>query len=267
LLVILRRLAAALALTAGGTWCAAQPGADPSTVVAQVESAYQRLEYAEAEALARQALANFSVFTPDQIVRLRTTLGLIYFARNETTEAAEQFRFALSVNPNLALDPLLVSPTTIAFFETTKEAFLRERQTGHAGEAVTRFIVVNDARPGATWRSLVLPGWGQRHRGARTKGWLLTGAAVATLGGGLGAHVERQRARRAYLEEQDPALIEDRYQTYRTWHNVRGGLFLGAAAVWAYAAVDALVVRGAVPEGAPVEVTPGGAGLQLRWRF
>jgi hypothetical protein len=256
-------LAVLLMLSAPGQPMA-QPGPDPSSAVAAVEASYEALDYSQAEALARQALSRPQAFTGAQLVRLHTTLALLLYARNDALGSAEQFRAALSLDPNLTLDPVLVSPVTLAFFEETRSAFVRERAGSSSPQPVIRYVVVRDSRPGAALRSLVLPGWGQRVRGERARGWALTAAWTATLGAGVAAHVQRQRAREAYLEETDPALVDDRYATYNNWHRVRGGLLLGAGAVWAASVIDVLA-RGAptAPDAGRVALSPAGAGLRL----
>lgn len=259
-----RHLAAVLLLV--GLWypaAAAQPAADAERAVAAVEAAYEALDYAQAEALARQALARPAAFTPRQLVRLHTTLALLLFTRNDALAAGEQFRAALSLDPNLTLDPVLVSPVTLAFFDDTKAAFLRERTGADRPGPTVHYVVVRDSRPDAALRSVVLPGWGQRHRGATARGWVLTGTWAALLGGGVAAHLERGRQRDAYLGETDPDLVEARYRTYNAWHKTRGALLAGAGAVWAVAVIDALA-SGAPEAPARLAVGPGGAGLRLR---
>ncbi len=253
-----------LVLVATAVPCFAQPGPDAAGAVSGVETAYEALEYAQAEALARQALARPEAFTGAQLVRLHTALGLILYARNDALGAAEQFRAALSLEPGLTLDPVLVSPVTLAFFEETKSTFLRERAGDARPAPATRYVVVRDTRPGAALRSLALPGWGQRSRGERTKGWLITAGWATAVGAGIAAHVQRDRARTAYLEETDPERVEDRYRTYNNWHRLRGGLFVAAGAVWAASVVDALA-RGApqAPAQSRLSLTPAGAGLRL----
>lgn len=265
-----RGLRALLLLSVFGSSAAlAQPGADPGSVVEQVEAAYENLEYDEAEAQARRALARFEVFTPDQLVRLHTTLGLILYARRDELEASEQFRAALSLDPELTLDPLLVSPVTLAFFEDTRATLLRENDTAAQEPIPTiRYIRLEDPRPAATWRSAVLPGWGQRYKGEATKGWILTGLATATTAGTLAAHLQYEQAHDAYLAETDPDRIRERDDTQNRWYNARGGLALGMAAVWLYAAADAVLTGGpedAEPSALQLRPTPGGARLVLRF--
>lgn len=242
----------------------AQPGADPAVQVERVESAYENLAYDDAEALARTALSRFEAFSPDQLLRLHTTLALVLYAKGEELEAADQFRAALALNPDLRLDPLLVSPVTLAFFDESKAVFIRQRDAQNNPEQAIRYIQVRDNRPAATWRSVAMPGWGQRYKGENTKGWLLTGAWAATLGGAVAAHFQRQDARDAYLAETDPALVLEKYDTYNTWHRARGGLLIGVAAIWTYAAADALATGG--PQSS-LQISPTPSGVSIGWRF
>jgi hypothetical protein len=248
------------------TVAAAQPAPDRAALLSQVDAAYAALDYGGAEALARRALAAPEGFTPDQLVRLHTTLGLLLFTRNEPLEAAEQFRAALSLDRSLSLDPVLVSPVTLAFFEETKATFLRERAVPTPAGAAPVYVLVADPRPAAARRSLVLPGWGQRHLGSRVEGWAMTALWAATLGGGGASHRERARAREAYLAAPDSASATARYRTYNAWHKARGGLLLGAGVVWGWSLVDVLLSRRPPAPTAPTRlaVGPAGAGLRLR---
>jgi tetratricopeptide (TPR) repeat protein len=242
----------------------AQSGTDPVGLLGAMRDAYERLDYGTAERHAREALEAHDALSADQLVEAHTTLGLILYARNEPLEAREQFEAALSLDPALTLDPLLVSPKTLAFFEEVRARFEGEEDAER--EPVIRYVRVYDPRPAATTRSLVLPGWGQLYKGERSKGWALIGLWGTTAAGALTAHVLRSQARSDYLEATDPAEIAERYDTFNTWHHTRNALVLGAAAVWGYAALDALVVGG--PERRAVRLAPGpGAGLGLRVSF
>lgn len=246
----------------GGTPAVAQPDGDASGLLDAMQDAYERLDYATAERRAREALDAYGAFSADQLVEVHTMLGLILYARNEPLEAREQFQAALSLAPSLELDPLLVSPKTLEFFEGIKTEFAVEG--GAARPPVVRYVRVRDPRPAATVRSLVLPGWGQLYKGERVKGWALVGLWGATAGGAVTAHVLRSQAHADYLDATDPAEIAERYDTFNTWHQTRNALVLGAAAVWAYAALDALVLGG--PEQRAVRLGPAsrtGFGVRI----
>lgn len=246
---------------------AAQPDPDPSGLIGSMRDAYQRVDYLTAERRAREALASFDAFSADQLVEVHTTLGLILYARNEPLEARAQFEAALSLDPRLELDPLLVSPKTLEFFDEVKAGIAREE--GPAREPIVRYVQVRDPRPAATLRSLAVPGWGQLYKGERAKGWILVGLWSATAAGTVATHVLRSQAQDDYRAATDPAEIAERYDTFDTWHQARNALVLGAAAVWAYAAFDALVFGGPAARtfAAGPAVVAGEAGLSLRVRF
>jgi tetratricopeptide (TPR) repeat protein len=257
-------LLAAWAFTASAA--VAQP--DAAGLLRAMQDAYARLDYATAEERAREALAAYDAFSPDQLVRVHTTLGLILYARNEPLEAEGQFAAALSLDPALTLDPVLVSPKTLEFFDAVRARRGADEPEGR--EPTVRYVRVPDPRPAATLRSLAVPGWGQLHKGERTKGWVLVGAWGALGGGTVAAHVLRAGARQDYLDAAEPDEIAARYATYDAWHRTRGALALGTVAVWAYAVLDALVLQGQGGGGAfswgPVGLGEG-VGVRLHVAF
>jgi hypothetical protein len=133
-----------------------------------------------------------------------------------------------------------------------------------------RYVLQPDLRPGAAVRSAMLPGWGQRHKGERTRGWILTSAWAAAAAGAVGTHIGREDAKGRYEQARDPAEIEARYATYNTWHRTRNTLVLGAAAVWTASFVDALTGNpaGAAPGfSAGFAPIPGAAILRFSYTF
>ena len=264
-MAILSRVGLALWLV-GVLWAApasAQTG-DPSGLIEAMQDAYERLEYGTAERRAREALAGFDAFSPDQLVEVHTTLGLILYARNEPLEARAQFEAALSLDPRLALDPLFVSPKTLDFFEEVRDGMAQN--SGTTREPLVRYVRVRDLRPAATVRSLAVPGWGQLYKGESAKGWLLVGLWGATAVGTATAHVFRSQAQDDYLAATEPAEIADRYNTLNTWHRARTALALGTVAVWAYAALDALAFGPPEARAFSVAPTVGGGEVGLRVR-
>ena len=247
---------------------AAQPAAD---VVGEVRAAYQRLDYDAAQARARAAIEGEDLRL-DQRVELHTILALIAFTRNELDEARRHFGLALDLDPGLALDPLLVSPKIVDFFDEVKRD-RAPRAGSTAGEAGLRYVVVRDARPEAVLRSMLLPGWGQLYTGDRTKGWVLAGLWGAAATSGTYAHLRWVDARRAYLDEQDLDRIDPRHATSDAWFKARNNLALAAAGVWLVSYVDALLDRNdpaatlARRRGLRLAPTPADGSIQLSLRL
>jgi hypothetical protein len=226
--------------------------------VEAIRAAYQRFDYAAAQAEAEGVLEDYAQFSSGELVEVHTLLALIAYAQHEPVEARAQFLSALSLDPELELDPLLVSPKILAFFEEVKAEAPSVQPADAGATAATRYVLVSDPRPAAALRSMLVPGWGQLYKGETTKGYVLMGLGSAMVLGAATAQVLRARAEDDYLAEQDPALIEDRYEAFDRWHKARNGLLLGAAAVWAYAFVDALIVAPpAVAAHSRLRIAPG----------
>ncbi len=249
----------------------AQTADAPADLVRAMEEAVARLDYETAEARAREALARFDALTPDQLVTVHTTLGVLLHARNEPIEARRQFELALSLRPALTLDPVLVSPKTLQFFEEVEAEM--ETPEARPGTVEVRYVVLPDDRPAAALRSLVAPGWGQFYKGDRGKGWTfaLTGGTLAA--GTVAAEVARIRARADYNGATTPAEAERLYGPYNRWHRTSSVLAHATALVWAVAVLDALATggpeagRGPDTEAVSLQPAPGIGGVQLRVRL
>lgn len=246
---------------------------DPAARIAEIREAYQRLDYEAAEAGARAVLADHQHFTPDQLTTAHTLLGLIAYARNEPQAARQEFEAALQLTPDLQLDPLLVSPKILAFFEEVRAEMRQAEPSGPAADpSALRYVVVRDPRVDAALRSAAWPGWGQLYKGETLKGRVLAGGWGTLLAGAAAAHLLRGRAAERYHDETDPARIEARYATFNTWHKVRNNVLLGAGALWLYSYVDALLFRDAAdaPAGRLAltpALTPEAVHLTVRVRF
>ncbi len=203
--------------------------------------AFQELDYERAEVYASEILASYKAYPIEELTQVHTTLGMIKYAQNSQAEARSQFEAALSLSPELELDPALVSPKIMVFFNELKTALTQNRQSTQ-GEAQVRYILLEDPRPAAAMRSLALPGWGQMYKGERRKGVLLMGAWGITAGATLAAHLSLQEARSQYRKSQNPDDIGRLYDRYNNRNKIRNGLAVLTAGVWLYSYIDALSI-------------------------
>ena len=91
-------------------------------------------------------------------------------------------------------------------------------------------------------RSLIVPGWGQLHKGNTTKGVCILGGEVALVAGILVA----ENLRSSYVKKmrEQPKHLETYNTKADNWENVRNVCIGGAAALYVYNLIDALVVNG-----------------------
>ncbi|MDZ4698826.1 MAG: hypothetical protein SH809_03885 [Rhodothermales bacterium] len=228
----------------------------PVVMLDSIRTAYQRIDFGAAKTHIEHALDAFDQFSPYQLTDVHTYYAKVLFSENDRSGARRQLMFALQITPEMKLDPLDASPKLLTLFDEVLAEMANTPAAG-AAEPAVRYLIVDDPRSSATMRSMVLPGWGQLYKNERRKGALLIGLWSATAGGTLAAAVLRQRAEQRYEDALLPAAIQDRYQTFNTWHVVRNNLFLSAVGVWAFSYVDALLVWKAPSTGLPV------AGIQL----
>jgi hypothetical protein len=231
--------------------------------------AYRQLDFATARQRAEAAIEQYETYSLDELVQVYTVLGLIAFAEDRLPEARRQFTAALSLNPALTLDPLLVSPKILRFFEEVRAEWRQARREGTLEPAPPRYIVVEDPRPAAALRSMMAPGWGQLYLGKETKGRVLMGAWGVAAAGAVASSIICQQRRADYREEGIPLDEEARrYDAYNQWYKIRNNTLLGVAGLWLYGIVDALTSENAFR---PFRVMPGGApagaALSVQVRF
>ena len=240
--------------------------AAPDDLVAAIRDARDRLDYATAEARAREALDRFGDLSPGQLVEVHTVLGIVLHARGEDAEARAQLGAALSLDPNLTLDPVLVSPKTLALFDEVRSS--RAAQAASPDRpAPPRYVVLRDRRPGGAIRSAALPGWGQFHKGDTGRGWAYAVGVGVSAAGAVAAHAGYLRARGRYQDATIPSEIESAYDDASRLYRLRNGLSALAALGWAASVVDALTTGAPQAPPAAAEVQPAGGGVALRIRF
>ena len=246
---------------------AAQPGTNPADLLVAMEAAVARFDYETAEDRAREALARFDALSPDQLVTVHSTLGILLHAKDEPVEARRQFEAALSIDPALTLDPVLVSPKTVEFFDEVRTTMATDATNGTAPEL--RYVLVEDRRTGAAFRSLIVPGWGQLYKGDRIRAVAFAAAAGAVTTATVVADRRRADARAEYIALRGtPAEIDAAYEHYNRRYQLSSALARGAAVVWGAAMLDALLTGGPEPVQR-LSITPAeeGAGLRLTASF
>ena len=95
------------------------------------------------------------------------------------------------------------------------------------------------------WRSLIIPGWGQFHKGANLKGGLMLGGTAALAAGVIFTESQRADYNKRMLQTYDVNMIRT-YQTKRDNFATSRNICLGAAAaLYLYNLIDAIAAPGA----------------------
>jgi tetratricopeptide (TPR) repeat protein len=266
---------------------------------ADLKRARDRFEFgsfAEAAGTVRAWLAEHPEASGDDAVEAYRMLGISELKLGDAAQARAAFVSLLSLNPDYALDPFLVEPKVVEFFDQVKQehepalAPLRERhraleeQRRLAEEAKKRLLSEEQARSGPptkvirvqerqylfNWMPL---GAGQFQNGHKAKGTAIAAAEVVLGAVNLGAilfhnQIAQDPARRCSTSQptgcsRPPYRDSDRTLLSRVdvVKYVSAGLFW---AVYAYGVVDAHLNY--VPR-VETELSPKEAAVKLSWSY
>ncbi|MBR3976770.1 MAG: hypothetical protein IKJ95_02985 [Bacteroidaceae bacterium] len=93
------------------------------------------------------------------------------------------------------------------------------------------------------WRSAILPGWGQWHKGSKVKGFAFLASEAAAVAGIIVS--ENMRASYIKKAKEQPKFVKEYSNKADNWENGRNVCIGVAAGIWLYNIIDALVSPGA----------------------
>jgi hypothetical protein len=209
----MRGLAAIAILTAAMTAMTATTAR--ADALADAEAKLAAGDWVGAGELAQPITHDPTAAPADQAEAFRV-LGLSLFFQNEKDAAEAAFVSYLRMQPDAHLDPALVAPDAVVFFDAVRSR--------HAGELVL-------ARPHPhvkhVWALNLLPPFGQFQNGDRALGWITGGVEVAA----LATNIATYAALRARCDEHTLVCGDKRTaDTLRTVNLVSGGVFIAAFA-------------------------------------
>lgn len=232
--------------------------------IMQLKFYYDTFEFDKVISAGNTALKSGRELASDKLEFLHQYMALSFYNTAQLDSARGHFLSLLSLDPDRELDPVNISPKIIDFFNEIKKDY-QALVTSSPQTIYTRYVVVEDLRPGAAWRSAVIPGWGQFYKQQKTKGYILGGAFWGSLLATGIAWIQEDQAHQDYLSSVTTADIESNYSTYNNWYKTRRTLAITTAVLWAVTVGDAMWSPYAQPS---LVVQPdGGIVFALQIRF
>ncbi|MBN1425665.1 hypothetical protein JXA88_14005 [Candidatus Fermentibacteria bacterium] len=186
-----------------------------------------------------------------ELAGLHLWKGFGQAALGDRPKARASFGVALSLDPSIELDPREVSPKILSEFEAARALSGAEAE----GESAAVYLVLEDSRPGAAFRSMLVPGWGQWTMGRKTRGVAFAAVGLSGLAGWVAAATWEDDTHARYLRATG-GEISSAYDDYNRAHKIRRLLGYGVVAVWAGSVADVLL-------GPTVSVRVIGSGTSL----
>jgi hypothetical protein len=242
----------------------------------------------------------------DDIVKAREMLGLAYFYTGEEAKAKEEFTQLLYLRPRHRLDPFLVPPPAVAFFDQIwndpamkeklekiekerkeKERIEAEKKKEKPPKTVVRRVYMQSREEHHSRFLTFLPfGIGQFQNGHTTKGILLASGGGLALVTNVTCFGLLYGLRKTWVDERGKSRYYYEDKELANALTITGYVSFGVImATWLYGVIDATVYFEPVVntpyvktkeeqeelDGEPTSllptVFPGGAGLTFSTRF
>ncbi len=200
----------------------------------RVEQLYNEGNFREAEQRALRLLQSSSELPPVDRANLYRMLGFTYVALGENEKAKQHFESWLELDPLADLDSVYVSPKIISVFREAVREFSARKSQPPPPDIQTLTQQVS-----AFQRSLLFPGLGQLHCKQRWKGYALLTSEVILIGTIVYAQIRYDEARDEYLQETNPARMQNLYDATNDFYRLRNGAAVLAGAVYLYSLFDA----------------------------
>lgn len=219
-----RAVAVAVAIAVTAPHAARAGGADDVQVAAD---ALVRGDYAEAERIAARVVVAGATLAPAIRAEAWRVYGLALFFLGERDRAEAALLEYLKFDPDAVLDPAVVPPEAIRFFDDVR--------VEHAA-LLSRYRP--RARPRRRWWLNWLPPAGQVQNGDRVKAWVLAGAGGALLTANVASYVWLRRL----CDDRGDTCVDgsgrDRFDDARVLRGVNLGSAVGLAAWYAFGVID-----------------------------
>lgn len=261
-------IALALGLLAGGGAPAAAgapgQGAEVASALSSAQDALAAGDYQQAAKISGPLTKTPAPLARGDRAEAWRIYGLAQFFLGERVEAEASLLAFLKLDPDASLDPTLVPPEAVVFFEDVRVRHAGELQKVRSRPKVPKYV----------WLNLV-PAGGQFQNGDRVKGWVVAGASTALLAASvstfvmLRANCGRKGPAGPFCKNWSAARVEQAV-------NITTGV--GFAGVYIYSIVDGFLGYRRLKEEAAawerqgavsVGVSPavGGASVSLSGRF
>ncbi len=218
-------------------------GQDFHPDIIKIRQNFKNFDYRSVIDSSNVLLRNTADLDTADILELHRLSAVAYFSTTRMDSALLGFIELLKIDPSYELDKRENSPRIIDFFNEIKRNYkspasiaegIRQEKTIDTvlvSPAVTNHFIAY---------SMLFPGAGHRLVGEKTKGWILSGLSVFSLGTAVYYTVEANKREKDYLNAIDKAEISARYDDYNQAYQIRNAAWVLFGAVWLYTQVDLL---------------------------
>ncbi len=167
-------------------------------------------------------------------------LAYSYIAFGKVDEAKEAFKKALEADPELELDPAMVSPKIIGVFDEVKAELEKSAQPAPSYD---KSQPDNNPRvlSSAILRSAVVPGWGQLYEDRKLAGIGTMGLWAGAIGLSVYSMLDYADKKQEYKDAAIPSEVEEKYAPYNSSLKLKNASFFILGGVWVLNILDTYI--------------------------
>ena len=188
----------------------AAPSQNDSTVT-EIRQLYEDGSYSNAELEGRRLLDQPDI-SDSLRIQVEKIVAFSLIAQDKPQFAESHFWSILQRDSSFNLDPELISPKILSIFRKVRESFFGERRSLSPVERGP--LLAN----GATYRTIVFPGWEQLYQGRTKSGYALLSAGALEVLLTVYCDAQRRSARDSYLQASTTELAARRYTKYNNFY-------------------------------------------------
>lgn len=224
-----------------------------------MREAYQSLNYEEVISITSVILNSSEIFTDEERIEIFTMRGVSYYSLNQIDDSRKSFFELLKINNEFELNPTLISPKIIVFFDNLKNDY-KSITNNIISNEITPEVIETNTDPSEAYtreiirqkntmiQSVLLPGLGHIYSDESTKGWILLTANAGLLGGIIYSIIETNSREEKYLGETNKDLLAQRYEQFNDMYKTRNLLIGAYVALWLYTQIDLLLFNDKLPD-------------------
>ncbi|MBU1920806.1 hypothetical protein KKG66_08170 [bacterium] len=188
----------------------------------EIDSLFAAGEFEQVELIMLRLGNEQGELTDAEFASMKTTAGFAMIMLDRETDARQYFREALAIDPNLTLDPVMISPKFRVVFDDVKAAL-------QSVQAEPEKKIYRGARPSSHILNLILPGAGQLREG-NLRGTVYLAAQAATLYLLIDQLDKTSDSRAFYLAQTERSAMARAYDDYNNDYKTawKYGLLSGA---------------------------------------
>ncbi len=250
------------------------------TLIEQLEENYKTFRYNDVISLSEKIIYDSASYNSNVLIEVFTMRAVAYYSISEIDSARKSFIEILRTDRNHQLDPVKISPKILSLFNDVRNDFERIESSNTNNELkepeenqiiISKPVLDNSLIKNSLARSIALPGLGHLYLEGNIKGWLLTTASTATLGGMIYYIFNVKEKENSYLSQTEPDIIQLRYNEYNSAYKIRNFFIAGYAVLWLYSQIDLLFFSDELFEqkfNISAAFTPGiYEGVNLNFKF